>query len=268
MWKCAEMYASSVRNAGQMTEQTLSVEENETVAGMIREALARRRITRQYLADQAKISLSTLEKALSGQRPFTLASIVRLEAALDVPLRPQRQARAADRMNNVAPVELGSYARPAVSWIEGGYLTLRPSFSSPGAIYAYLTDISWSDQGSHLVFNESERVDAAFTQEGNISIPHQSGFIYLVTNNLGQHRLIVVSRPTITGEMFGLLTTLQSGKGGSLFPVSTPIVLAPLKRLASSAVFGRIEKGHARHTHYSGLVHRAVDENFAMLIPR
>src|SRR5437868_5612450 len=62
---------------GPMTDQTLSVEENDAVADMVREALARRRITRQYLADQAKISLSTLEKALSGQRPFTLASIVR-----------------------------------------------------------------------------------------------------------------------------------------------------------------------------------------------
>jgi transcriptional regulator with XRE-family HTH domain len=251
-----------------MTEQTLSAADNDTVSGIVREALARQRITRQYLADQAKISLSTLEKALSGQRPFTLASIVRLEAALGVPLRPQSQAKSVDRANGVAPEELGSYARPAVSWIEGSYLTLRPSFSSPGAIYAYLTDIGWNDESSHLVFAESERIDAAFTQQGNVSIPHQSGFIYLVTNKFGQYRMIVVSRPTITGEMFGLLTTLQSGRGTNLFPVSTPIVLAPLKRLAARANFGRIEKGHARYPHYSELVHRAVDENFAMLIAR
>lgn len=251
-----------------MTEQTLSTAENETVADIVREALARQRITRQFLADQAKISLSTLEKALSGQRPFTLASIVRLETALGVALRPQSQARATERLNGVAPEELGSYARPAVSWIEGGYLTLRPSFSSPGAIYAYVTEIGWNDDHSHLVFTESERIDAAFTQQGHVSIPHQSGFIYLVTNKFGQYRLIVVSRPTITGEMFGLLTTLQSGRGTNLFPVSTPIVLAPLKRLADKASFGRIEKGHECHAHYSGLVHRAIDENFATLIPR
>lgn len=251
-----------------MTEQTLSAADNDMVSGIVREALARQRITRQYLADQAKISLSTLEKALSGQRPFTLASIVRLETALGVALRPQSQARAAERINGVAPEDLGSYARPAVSWIEGGYLTLRPSFSSPGAIYAYLTEIKWDEQASHLMFEESERIDAAFTQQGNVSIPHQSGFIYLVTNKFGQHRLIVVSRPTISGEMFGLLTTLQAGRGTNLFPVSTPIVLSPLKRLDAQARFGRIEKGHECHAHYSGLVNRAVDENFAALIAR
>ena len=86
-----------------MTEQTLSAAENDTVAGIVREALARQRITRQFLADQAKISLSTLEKALSGQRPFTLASIVRLETALGVALRSQSQARATERLNGVAP---------------------------------------------------------------------------------------------------------------------------------------------------------------------
>ena len=39
------------------------------------------------LAEQAKLSLSTLEKALGGRRPFTLATTVRLEQALGVSLR-------------------------------------------------------------------------------------------------------------------------------------------------------------------------------------
>jgi hypothetical protein len=69
--------------------------------------------------------------------------------------------------------------------------------------------------------------------------------------------------------MFALLTTLQSGRGVNLFPVSTPIVLAPLKRLEDRASFGRIERGHACYSrYYSGLVSRAVDENFALLIAR
>ena len=44
-------------------------------------------------------------------------------------------------------------------------------------------------------------------------MPNQSGHIYLVTNRHGQHRLITVSRPTITGEMYGILTTLLAGRG-------------------------------------------------------
>src|SRR5947199_5780824 len=61
------------------SEKQLSGEQSRLVAAIIREQLARRRISRQHLADQAKISISTLEKALSGRRPFTLATTVRLE---------------------------------------------------------------------------------------------------------------------------------------------------------------------------------------------
>src|ERR1700729_3973785 len=69
------------------SEKQLSAEQSRLVAVLIREQLARRRISRQHLADQAKISISTLEKALSGRRPFTLATTVRLEEALGVSLR-------------------------------------------------------------------------------------------------------------------------------------------------------------------------------------
>src|SRR3954470_12273038 len=65
----------------------LSDVQSRAVAALVREELARRRISRQRLADQAKISISTLEKALAGRRPFTLATTIRLEEALGVALR-------------------------------------------------------------------------------------------------------------------------------------------------------------------------------------
>ena len=43
----------------------LSVEGSESVALLVREELARRRLSRQWLADEARLSLSTLEKALA-----------------------------------------------------------------------------------------------------------------------------------------------------------------------------------------------------------
>src|SRR4051795_12816698 len=90
------------------TEKQLSDEQSSSVAIRVREELARRRISRQHLADQAKISISTLEKALSGRRPFTLATTIRLEEALGVSLRraPVPAATVA-RGNGVAPADLG-----------------------------------------------------------------------------------------------------------------------------------------------------------------
>ena len=59
----------------------------EEIAQKVREELARRRMSRQGLADLARISISTLEKALAGRRSFTLATVIRLEEALGTSLR-------------------------------------------------------------------------------------------------------------------------------------------------------------------------------------
>ena len=183
-------------------DKQLSAEQSRQVAETIREEIARRRISRQSLAEQAKLSLSTLEKVLGGRRPFTLATTVRLEQALGVSLRktPDVAAPVLPANGDVAPDGLGSYSRRAVSWIEGTYITLRPSFGDKEAIFAYHTEIAWDDTASSLVFREERAARRAYTQFGEVAVPNQSGHIYLVTNRHGQHRLITVSRPTILGR--------------------------------------------------------------------
>lgn len=262
---CEDLYGSR-RTPMTDPEKQLSDAQSHSVAGLIREELARRRISRQRLADQARISISTLEKALSGRRPFTLATTIRLEEALGVPLRHVNSAPAAAPAIGIAPPELGSYARPAVSWIEGTYLTLRPSFGDRDAIYAYRTEISWDDAATCLAFREAERLDAAFTQFGTVSVPNQSGHIYLVTNRHGQYRLIIAGRPSITGEMYGILTTLQVGLGAQLIPVAAPIALLPLRTVAD-VQFGRIAAGHACYPAYRAHLARTIDESFARFLP-
>jgi transcriptional regulator with XRE-family HTH domain len=248
-----------------MSDENLSAEENHRISSAIREELAKRRMTRAGLADHAKLSLSTLEKALSGQRPFTLATVVRLETALAIKLRKTNGAAPAEPAT--APDGLGSYARPAVKWLEGNYVTLRPSFSVDKAIYAYRTEISWDHALSHLVFQESERLDSAYKQDGAVSVPHQSGYIYLVTNKHGQHRMITLSRPMIGGEMFGLLATLQSGKGATLMPIAVPIVLAPVGNFGENPRFGLVEPDDAHFSGYEKLLRRCIREPFVILQP-
>ncbi len=240
---------------------------NGDAAARIAEELARRRMTRQQLAAAAKISLSTLEKALSGRRPLTLATLVRLEEALGVDLRNDHPAQPSPVavVPGQAPATLGSYSRAAITWIEGDYLTLRPSFGEQAAIYAYLTRIRWDEMASSLIFSEGERVDSEYSQGGVVSAPHYSGHIYLVTNKHGQYRLVIVSRPTIRGELHGILTTLQVGRGAQLTPVATPIALVPLP-MVERAEFGRIKSGHGCYTRYRGFLKRTVDEHFALLL--
>lgn len=242
-----------------MADQTeLRTAESERIAARLREELARRRISRQALAEMARISLSTLEKALSGSRPFTLATVVRIEDVLGTTLR-QKAPASIDAL--LAPEAMGSYSRPAVRWIEGGYLTLRPAFSRPDAIYAYRTEIFWDEATSHLRFAESDRADSAFTQAGFVSMPNLSGHTYLVTSEEGQYRLIMLGRGTRERRMFGLLSTLQVGSGSQLVPVACPIALVPLDQVEDLR-FGLLPPDEAGHGSYREILDRAVASDF------
>src|SRR3954452_7797339 len=117
-------------------------EHSDPMSDRIREELGRRRASRQWLADEARISLSTLEKGLAGQRHFTTATLVRIESALGVALRG-RSWLPENGSGDIAPEELGAYSRPAVRWLEGDYLTVRPAFGIEDALYAYRTSIIW-----------------------------------------------------------------------------------------------------------------------------
>ena len=246
----------------QATDRQLSDEQSRQVAATVREELARRRISRQHLAEQAKLSISTLEKALGGRRPFTLATTVRLEEALGVSLR-----KGADAVVNgdVAPDSLGAYSRRAVTWLEGTYLTLRPSFGEKDSIYAYRTEILWDAAVSRLVFREAERMDAAYAQFGEVAVPNQSGHFYLVTNRSGQHRLITLSRPTITGEMYGIIATLLAGRGSQLTPIAAPIAFLPIRNVAAAS-FGRVSPSDANYAAYRKELRRTTDEPFALFV--
>ncbi|WP_232474214.1 helix-turn-helix domain-containing protein [Sphingomonas sp. MA1305] len=244
-----------------MRDQELIGAEAAEVGRRVREELARRRISRQALADMARVSLSTLEKALAGTRPFTLATTIRLEEALGLPLRP---AASPASTRQTAPEHLGSYARAAVGWLEGRYLTLRPSFNTPDGIFAYLTTIRWSDELGHLGFVESERADARFEQAGHVSLPNLSGHIYLVTNEQGQHRLQTLSRPAMDGTLYGVLATLQAGRGSQLMPVAAPVAMAKVQD-TSACAFGLIVPGADGYDRYCRMLAAAISDNYVHL---
>ena len=121
-------------------DKQLSAEQSQQIADTIREEIARRRISRQSLAELAKLSLSTLEKVLGGRRPFTLATTVRLEQALGVSLRKTVDTPAPVAEGAVGPARLcartdGCSAGQWSSWLDPGrYHNLaRAAAASPFA---------------------------------------------------------------------------------------------------------------------------------------
>lgn len=238
------------------SDADLPDDQSRAIAHAVREALARRRLSRQGLADAARISISTLEKALAGRRPFTLATTVRLEEALGVALRGSAGA--------TRPAgTFGAYSRESVAWLEGRYLTLRPSFGASDAIFAYCTEIAWEVAEDRLIFREAGRLDAPFAQSGFVSVPPQSGTVYLVTDVLGQYRLAMLGRPTIRGEMYGILTTLNVGRGNQLTPTACPLALVPEARIAAPhAIYGRVTPAQEAWTLCRSHLRHVADDGF------
>lgn len=99
-----------------------------------------------------------------------------------------------------------------------------------------------------------------------MSLSNQSGHTYLVTNEQGQFRLVILGRPAIGGEMYGLLTTLQAGQGSHLTPAAAPIAFIPLRRVTDAA-FGRIAAGGAHYDGYRATLARITAKGFARFFP-
>lgn len=243
-------------------------EASDHVALTVREELARRRLSRQWLADEARVSLSTLEKALAGRRPFTLPTIVRIEQALKIDLRGSAASQqdalgSSPHQPMLAPPSMGAYARPAVQWLEGEYLTLRPSFSEPEAIFAYLTAIGWDEARGYLTFHETARQDSDYEQGGFVSFPHLSGHIYLVTECEGQYRIALLCRPSGGRALRGVLTTLVAGQGAQLIPAAVPIALLPQERVERGDL-GVIRSGSPCYDEYRSCVDGIAKRGFAL----
>lgn len=243
-----------------LQDEWLDEKRAEEIAAKVREEIARRRISRQALADMARISISTLEKALSGRRSFTLATVVRLEEALGTSLRGKGPAPAP--VSGSAPDELGGYARGAVRWLEGDYLTLRPLFGRQPGIHAYRTTIAWDEASARLVFEEGARFDS-FAQHGAVSLPHLSGHIYLLTSEAGQYRMAILSRPTIAGTLYGVLTTLLVGHGSQLVPAACAIAMTRIRDGAAEPVFGPIAPGDEAYAGYRAELDATTGRDFA-----
>jgi hypothetical protein len=138
---------------------------------------------------------------------------------------PSRDALFDAAKNGGAPEAMGGYSfRTAEPYI-GEYVCVRPDFTNPKNLYAYLIDISWSQNDGHLIFQEKKRNDAKFTHTGDVYLAESSPIVNLVTIAKGKVRQIILSTIDGDGTMKGLLQTLHNPFGTAFIPVSAPFVL-------------------------------------------
>ena len=250
-------------------DKQLSAEQSRQIADTIREEIARRRISRQSLAEHAKLSLSTLEKVLGGRRPFTLATTVRLEQALGVSLRktPDAPAPAAPNGNgDIAPDGLGAYSRRAVAWIEGTYVTVRPSFGDKEAVFAYRTEIAWDDGAS------SPRVSRERAAGRGLHPVRRSGGAEPVGTHLSRHQPARPASPDHGGAAGDFGRDVRHHHDAARGPRLAVDADRRADRLSADQdgrhpTFGRVSSDDPNYALYRQHLRRTTDELFALFLP-
>ena len=127
-------------------------------------------LTQAELADASDCHEKTIQNLLGGrsvrdQTLFDVCMVLGLDfdklkgawtgANASVAAPPELQG---ENGGVVAPLYMGAYTRGAVDHYFGSYLTLRSSFSRPGCIVAYRTDVTWDPDWPSLLFQERDRI--------------------------------------------------------------------------------------------------------------
>ena len=241
---------------------------------MLKTALVERKMTQAELADAAECHEKTIQNLMGGrsvrdQTLFDVAMVLGLDYARlkELWFGAMPAAQPMDLKGEgglVAPVYMGAYTRAAVDQYIGSYLTLRPSFTKPGVIVAYRTDIVWDPEWPSLLFQERERPDQPFSHRGRLYIPSSSMFIHLVSLTKGAMRMVIVSQLDTQGEMRGIITTLN--KQGRIFvPVAAPIAYIQRSDVKDTAL-GEIAPGAADYAAYQAILTETMNEGYAKLV--
>lgn len=244
----------------------------------IRTALIEKKMTQAELADAADCHEKTVQNLLAGrtvrdQTLFDVCVVLGLDfedtkahwaggsAATEPAADEPHQTGAGTDM---APVYMGAYTRPAVDHYIGSYLTLRPSFTIAGTIFAFRTDITWDASWPSLMFEERNRPDAPYAHRGRVHVPPSSQYIHLVSLTKGAMRMIVLTQLVQAQPMRGLITTLSKA-GATIRPVSAPISYRRLEA-DETPVYGEITPGSAAYAGYHAELTSAVSEGFVALV--
>jgi hypothetical protein len=220
-------------------------------------------LTRQVLADKAKIGIDRVDDFLNRKKPYvSLSTFLKIAKALGKePLQPPAPPKEQE-----APDELGGYTIKSAKQYIGEYLCIRPLFGNPKHLNAYLMDLVWNEKEHCLAFEERRRFDKRHAQRGKVYIPTGQPYISLLTADAGEVRHIILARNR-EGIMRGLVQTLFN-RGGELYtPVCAPIVLRKTNgEVIEDADLGQIDSKKAKYKTYRELLNEVLENDFARLV--
>jgi hypothetical protein len=197
----------------------LETEQCKSIAQLVEACLIEKKMSRKELI-RPGLSKSTLENFFSGYA--STKTVRKIELTLN--------RRLLNNNGNRADLDHGAYFQEDVKEHEGIFLIIRPYFTVD-CIRAYKINISWSDLHNCLTFEELERSDKAYIQQGEVYLSKDHPFINLLTVDEGNIRNIIMSFPPQKGDPFyrGIITGLSKPSSLAWIPASTPVAMRRLQ---------------------------------------
>ena len=231
-------------------------------------------MTQAELADAADIHEKTIQNLLAGRA-------VRNQTLFDVcsagpgfregqgrrngrGAAAPRCARAERRRESRAsPAYMGAYTRAGVR-LYRQLPDVAPVVLGAGRRDGLSCHIVWDDEWPSLLFQERDRPDKPYLHRGRLYIPAGSPFVHLVSLTKGAMRMVMVSSLGPSGEMRGLIATLNK-QGAAFVPVSAPIVY--VKRADFTGLeLGEIAADRAAALGYRQHIEEITGQGYARLI--
>ncbi len=218
--------------------------DRDRIVQAIRAYIARERISRDEFAQRAKLGKSTVDKLVTGL--FSEKTILQIESLLKIPLMDAPAAA----LGETAGSELGGYARAETLNYVGEYVFARPSFQDANLIHAFPMEVAWDAAAGGLVVREAARDKKLPPQFGTVYIPRASMHIFILSNESGWLKKVILSQLDVYKRMKGIMLTMGHAFGNLYTPVAMPVIMNKYDAIKSDMV-GRIDPSSRMYAEYS-----------------
>jgi hypothetical protein len=215
--------------------------DRQRIVQAIRAYIAKERISRDEFARRAKLGKSTVDKLVVGI--FSEKTILQIEQQLKLPL--VNTAAPAD----IAPEDLGRYAREDTANYIGEYVFARPSFQEDGSIRAFHMEIAWDREARALLVKEVAKGKKLPAQFGTVYIPLASMYIFILSNEHGWLKKVILSQLDVYKRMKGIMLTMGHAFANVYTPVAMPVIMNQYKAVEADMV-GQIGPGSRMYEEY------------------
>ena len=173
---------------------------------------------------------------------FSEKTILQIESALQISLRGT-----ADGVELADP-EVGKYTREDARRYLGEYVFARPSFRDESLIYAYQMEVVW-DQSAKALLVKEKSPNKKVLQFGKIYIPRASMHIFILSNESGWLKSVILSQLDVYKRMKGLMLTMGRAFANVYAPMAMPVIMNKYDKIQDHMI-GTIAKGTAVYDEY------------------